>query len=145
MADADYELQDEEEAYCPLCGGPGYELGALGPTRHFRCRDCGTDFSDDVKMAATITSWNSVMKQESPALSDPDLYVKTADDQDMPSPQAAERLAEEAAKPLLEQGDIDELMCATDCPEGCVLDFWMSPGKCEHGYASAGRTHGGEV
>lgn len=61
MADFD-EHQDDEEAYCPLCGGYGFELGALGDKRHFRCRDCGADFSDEAKTSATITSWNSVMK-----------------------------------------------------------------------------------
>lgn len=30
---------------CPTCGGPGALLGALGRRVHFRCRDCGLDFS----------------------------------------------------------------------------------------------------
>ena len=30
---------------CPACSGPGVELGILGPTIHYRCRDCGIDFS----------------------------------------------------------------------------------------------------
>lgn len=30
---------------CPICGGPGVELGQLGATHHFRCRNCGMQFS----------------------------------------------------------------------------------------------------
>lgn len=30
---------------CPMCPGKGVLLGALGPRRWFRCRDCGIDFS----------------------------------------------------------------------------------------------------
>lgn len=32
-------------AGCPMCGGPGIELGALGMLRHFRCRDCGAQYN----------------------------------------------------------------------------------------------------
>ena len=35
----------ESEMGCPMCGGPGVELGALGFRVHFRCRDCGMEFS----------------------------------------------------------------------------------------------------
>lgn len=31
---------------CPCCGGEGVELGALGRRVHYRCRDCGIDFSE---------------------------------------------------------------------------------------------------
>jgi transposase-like protein len=30
---------------CPVCGGPGVLLGTLGRRTHYRCRDCGMDFS----------------------------------------------------------------------------------------------------
>jgi hypothetical protein len=30
---------------CPVCGGPAVAIGELGQRRHFRCRDCGIDFS----------------------------------------------------------------------------------------------------
>lgn len=30
---------------CPACDGTSYLLGSLGHTRHYRCRDCGWDFS----------------------------------------------------------------------------------------------------
>jgi hypothetical protein len=33
---------------CPVCGGPGVLLGQLGRRVHFRCRNCGMDFSADV-------------------------------------------------------------------------------------------------
>lgn len=62
FADEDFDQEEDDFAYCPMCGGAGYELGTLGNKRHFRCRDCGIDFSDDAKTSATITSWNSVMK-----------------------------------------------------------------------------------
>jgi tRNA(Ile2) C34 agmatinyltransferase TiaS len=32
-----------------MCGGEGSFLGALGRTKHFRCRDCGMDFSKTPK------------------------------------------------------------------------------------------------
>lgn len=40
---------DEEEyeiAECPVCGGPGLLLGQLGNRVHYRCRNCGMDFSE---------------------------------------------------------------------------------------------------
>lgn len=42
--DDDVEFDPE----CPACGGPGVPLGTLGRLAHFRCRDCGTNFSQDV-------------------------------------------------------------------------------------------------
>lgn len=30
---------------CPLCYGPGVHLGTLGYREHYRCRNCGADFS----------------------------------------------------------------------------------------------------
>lgn len=35
----------EEGPSCPRCGGPGVPLGALGSRMHYRCRNCGDDFS----------------------------------------------------------------------------------------------------
>jgi len=31
---------------CPKCGGPGVVLGKLGKVTHYRCRNCGWDFSE---------------------------------------------------------------------------------------------------
>jgi len=31
---------------CPCCGGEGAWIGTLGSTAHFRCIDCGIDYSD---------------------------------------------------------------------------------------------------
>lgn len=45
---ADRILDDLELQYglhCPLCEGSGQLLGILGNRRHFRCRNCGADFS----------------------------------------------------------------------------------------------------
>lgn len=39
------EEADEEARVCPSCHGPGRELGALGNTMHYRCRNCGRDWS----------------------------------------------------------------------------------------------------
>jgi hypothetical protein len=35
---------DTETVSCPICGGSGVPLGSLGSVRHFRCRQCGSDF-----------------------------------------------------------------------------------------------------
>lgn len=52
--DINDELDEEPElgeGSCPLCDGgapcdgPGIVLGSLGNRQHFRCRDCGMDFS----------------------------------------------------------------------------------------------------
>lgn len=32
---------------CPMCGGNGESMGTLGTKEHFRCRDCGMDFSNE--------------------------------------------------------------------------------------------------
>jgi hypothetical protein len=32
---------------CPVCGGEGMPLGALGSKKFYRCRDCGMEFSED--------------------------------------------------------------------------------------------------
>lgn len=39
-------MDDTDDApTCPACGGPGVLLGTLGRLEHFRCRDCGAEFS----------------------------------------------------------------------------------------------------
>lgn len=35
----------EGDPVCPTCSGPGVPLGEMGRLFHFRCRDCGIDFS----------------------------------------------------------------------------------------------------
>ena len=32
---------------CPMCNGPGIVLGSLGRLTHFRCRNCGWDFTQE--------------------------------------------------------------------------------------------------
>lgn len=39
------EEQEYEVANCPACDGPGMLLGQLGNRLHYRCRNCGLDFS----------------------------------------------------------------------------------------------------
>jgi len=38
-----------EDCDCPHCGGQGVLLGTLGKRVHFRCRDCGADFSGNAE------------------------------------------------------------------------------------------------
>jgi hypothetical protein len=38
---------EEGSPECPGCGGPGVVLGTLGNRAHFRCRNCGMDFSHE--------------------------------------------------------------------------------------------------
>lgn len=38
-----------EIAECPVCSGPGLLLGELGSRVHYRCRNCGMDFSEHVE------------------------------------------------------------------------------------------------
>jgi len=39
---------------CPMCGGEGTELGGLGFRMHYRCRDCGMDYSVDTRSKLTV-------------------------------------------------------------------------------------------
>ena len=39
--------EDERLTDCPMCGGPGMVLGALGTRVHHRCRNCGWMFSHE--------------------------------------------------------------------------------------------------
>jgi hypothetical protein len=43
--------EDAEPPECPACSGPGIALGTLGRRAHFRCRNCGMDFSHDTAHA----------------------------------------------------------------------------------------------
>lgn len=42
---AGHEPADVGDAACPQCGGEGTPLGGLGNLMHYRCRQCGWDFS----------------------------------------------------------------------------------------------------
>lgn len=44
-SDGDDDADDHPSGSCPICGGPGVHLGNLGARTHFRCRNCGMDFS----------------------------------------------------------------------------------------------------
>jgi tRNA(Ile2) C34 agmatinyltransferase TiaS len=35
-----------EPVECSICGGPALELGSLGCVKHYRCRNCGMQFSE---------------------------------------------------------------------------------------------------
>jgi tRNA(Ile2) C34 agmatinyltransferase TiaS len=41
---------------CPMCGGTGMLLGQLGHREHYRCRDCGMDYSIDAA-SEPVTEW----------------------------------------------------------------------------------------
>ena len=41
------EREDECIRRCPMCPGWGQRMGQLGKKIHFRCRDCGAEFSRD--------------------------------------------------------------------------------------------------
>lgn len=50
--DLDHEFLFDLEAgesvpECPQCSGPGQPLGQLGNRKHYRCRNCGADFSKE--------------------------------------------------------------------------------------------------
>lgn len=47
--DDDDDMPAHEEAQCPVCDGPGSLLGHLGSRAHFRCRNCGMDYSHDTR------------------------------------------------------------------------------------------------
>jgi hypothetical protein len=43
-----------ENPVCCQCGGPGVPLGQLGSLFHFRCRNCGFQFSEAVEETLVI-------------------------------------------------------------------------------------------
>jgi len=53
----DYQAEDPQDfddrnidfAHCPACDGPGVLLGQLGSRIHYRCRNCGVDFSHNTE------------------------------------------------------------------------------------------------
>lgn len=70
------------EIACPNCGGPGVELGSLGRRAHYRCRNCGTDFSDE---QAGQTNRYNITDEDTPERHWGG--AKTADGVTMPEPQ----------------------------------------------------------
>jgi transposase-like protein len=38
---------NEHVHYCPICDGHGEHLGGLGHLDHYRCRQCGMNFSKE--------------------------------------------------------------------------------------------------
>lgn len=54
----DDEYDSGETSPCPACDGEGSAMGSLGKRKHFRCRDCGMDFSqtedDDAELHKRI-------------------------------------------------------------------------------------------
>lgn len=52
----DYLPSQDVAPDCPTCGGPGEELGGLGNLMHYRCRDCGMDFSQSAATASRRTA-----------------------------------------------------------------------------------------
>jgi DNA-directed RNA polymerase subunit RPC12/RpoP len=50
--EAPIELENEEEievtVECPMCDHPNVPMGQLGSLMHYRCRDCGVDYNEEV-------------------------------------------------------------------------------------------------
>ncbi len=44
---------EESSPTCPACSGQGVPFGSLGSRMHYRCRQCGYDFSEDTTPAST--------------------------------------------------------------------------------------------
>lgn len=40
---------DLETAYCPMCDHENEPMGALGFKIHYRCRDCGFEYSETIE------------------------------------------------------------------------------------------------
>ncbi len=43
------ELEDDELSPCEMCGGQLGSMGTLGWTQHLQCRNCGMQFSINLK------------------------------------------------------------------------------------------------
>jgi hypothetical protein len=84
---ADHDEYDEE-ADCPSCGGPGVPLGGLGNRKHYRCRDCGADFSHEAKpkQAAFMYTPGQVLKEFYPEIDQNILSHPAQNNSGMPEP-----------------------------------------------------------
>lgn len=53
---ADHDEEEHEDTQeCPACEGTGEGMGSLGSRKHYRCRDCGIDFSKSGSEASAST------------------------------------------------------------------------------------------
>jgi hypothetical protein len=72
-----YDIGDEGELLdnpeCPQCGGPGVPLGSLGSLLHFRCRNCGWNFSQpqEPMTPPPMAEANFLSPEEKQALDNP--------------------------------------------------------------------------
>ena len=57
------ESAAQEFCACPMCGGHGNSLGLLGALHHFRCRQCGADFSREVPVGSNRPSISAMVDQ----------------------------------------------------------------------------------
>ena len=78
--DDDQEINRDETPDCPLCDGYGVLSGRLGHRLHFRCRQCGIDFSHEVwrftvTLGLTHQGQGKTSSGHSPHLWLPSLYV----------------------------------------------------------------------
>ena len=60
---ADEEEFEFEDAQCPECDGPAEPLGALGNLMHYRCRDCGAQFSHKASRHAADDSLTGTLAE----------------------------------------------------------------------------------
>lgn len=71
------DFEDEDPApECSACGGPLVELGALGNRMHYRCRNCGADFSADISQQEEVPEGP---EQERAFYAKDDSWTRTAD------------------------------------------------------------------
>ena len=74
---------------CPACQGPGYLLGKLGQLLHFRCRNCGIDFSiecqEDPEIVSDLESDDlfpvTIQYLDFDCAGDPAVGIRSVDDQ----------------------------------------------------------------
>jgi len=45
----DEDVKEDEDMDCPVCHGQGVLLGKMGNLTHYRCRQCGMQFSSGEK------------------------------------------------------------------------------------------------
>ena len=72
--------EDDIDRYCPGCDSVCIlYLGTLGYTRHFRCRDCGSEFAETIKPRKPKVAAGATRKSPwgDPVSDRPDKWLET--------------------------------------------------------------------